>query len=391
MAADTTIDMMGLVTAAMEPIRVLHLRDSPWVDGPGRTILESGAHFDRERIEYHIGVLLDDPTKPHPMIEAARQRHLNVHAIVDRGGFDRRVLMSVSRLVTDLRIEVLHTSDMRTNIYGWLCRRRHPRVKLVTTTHGWIVNTARRRVMRIADKILLRKFDAVVMVSNAMRRLVPEWWLPSAKVTVIHNALVTDSYRSDERVRSRRRVDGSEPVVLLNVGRLSPEKAQALLLRAFAVVSRDNLLLRLKIAGTGPLEHELRELAGQLGVAEHVEFLGYVGDMPSLYDEVDLVVQSSLTEGLPNVVLEAGLLCVPIVATAVGGTDEVIEHGVSGWLIKAGSMEQLAEGIRAFLRDRDKFAAMAKRAHDRVESQFDFRARTQKMMTLYERLVRAKS
>lgn len=145
--------------------------------------------------------------------------------------------------------------------------------------------------------------------------------------------------------------------------------------------------LRLEFAGTGPEEQSLRSLAASLGVAERVGFLGYVEDMPSLYASTALVVQSSLTEGMPNVILEAAYLKVPIVATDVGGTREVIEHGVSGWLLKAGSTSALVDALRRYYASRAEFETMAQRASDRVVEQFSFVARTEALMRVYESLI----
>jgi glycosyltransferase involved in cell wall biosynthesis len=368
------------------PIRVLHLRDSPWIDGPGRTILETGAHIDASRVEYHIGAFVSNPDEVHPLVAAARQRGIHVHEIRDRGGLDAAVIERIVALLRELQIDVLHTSEFRSSLIAMLCRRRH-RVRLVCTAHGWIANDLRGRLFRWADKILLRQFDAVILVSRAMRRLVPRWWLPDRRVTVLLNALVLDAYGADVVRQPRVRRDVSRGGVLVSVGRLSPEKGQDLLLAAIAELAPRYPELRLKIAGIGPLEGALRARAEQLGIANRVEFLGYVKDMPRLYSEVDLVVQSSFTEGLPNVIVEAAYLRVPIVATEVGGTAEVIEHERSGWLIAPRSLAQLRDGIERFHVEPARFAAMGDAAHVRIREQFSFDARTDKLMQFYERLL----
>src|SRR5688572_27481747 len=102
-------------TYAPPPIRVLHLRDAAWVDGPSRTILESAVRFDPRRIECHIGVFVGDSARPHPLVVAAEGRGVNVHCIRDRGGVDGGVISRLSKLILDLRIDILHTSDVRTN------------------------------------------------------------------------------------------------------------------------------------------------------------------------------------------------------------------------------------------------------------------------------------
>lgn len=368
------------------PVRVLHLRDSPWVDGPGRTIIESGRHFDVRRVEYHVGVFVNHAEQHHPMTAAATMCGVSIHQVIDRGGVDLDAVTQIVNLVDRLRIEVLHTSDLRSRMYGLLVGVRRPNLTFATTVHGWIANTGRRRLFRFLDKILLRHSSLVVMVSDATRLLVPNWWLPETRTTVLRNALVLDKYGAEALLSQPRNESSQGFIRILNVGRLSKEKAQDLLIQAVAVLAKDHPKLQLLLAGDGPRKEALRHLASQLGIENRVQFLGYVEDMPTLYAKVDVVVQSSLTEGLPNVILEAAYLGVPIIATDVGGTREVIEHRKSGWLIAPGSVSSIVDAMLYFLEMRHDFFRMADCAKRRIEQEFSFEARTLRMMDIYEDL-----
>jgi glycosyltransferase involved in cell wall biosynthesis len=367
------------------PVRVLHLRDSPWVDGPGRTILETGSHIDADRVEYYIGALVPMHKAEHPLIDAARARGLNIIEFRDSGGMGGPLVDEIVAAIDRHRIDVLHSSEFRTRMIVLLCRLRR-RVRMITTAHGWIANSPKRKLIRFADKTLLRFSEQVILVSNAMRRLVPKWWLPEGRTQVLHNALVLSDYGRDVLAQERRPFDPMR-VTLLNVGRLSPEKGQDMLLRAVHRLLPKWPGLRLRIAGIGPLENELRNLTRELQIENQVEFAGYITDMPPLYFDSDLVVQSSYTEGLPNVILEAAFLRVPVLATAVGGTDEVVSHGKSGWLIRP-NLDEIVAGIERFLQHPTDFAQMAQCAHAHLIANFSFDARTERMMRIYESLVR---
>lgn len=382
---------MSGAESAQRPVRVLHLRDSPWVDGPGRTILETATRIDRVRVDYHVGAFVSDSAAPHPLVEALRARGLPVHPIDDRGGVGREMVERLVALVDSLGTEVLHTSEFRSNVLALLCRRRRRALRIVSTAHGWIANDARGKAYTFVDRVLLRRFDRVILVSHAMRMRLPRWWVPDSKVSVLHNALMTDTYGKNRPDVPRRPVDPQGEVRLLNVGRLSPEKGQILLLQAVARLLPEYPGLTVWFAGTGPLQAELQTEARRLGLMDRVRFLGYVADMPALYDDVDLVVQSSLTEGLPNVMLEVAYLGVPVVATDVGGTREVIEHGRSGWLVEGGSLPALAEGLRRFLRAPTEFAAMAQGGRTRIETAFSIGARTEMQAELYRELACARA
>lgn len=372
------------MSSPKRPLRVLHLRDSPWVDGPGRTILETGSHIDPKRVEYHIGAFVSEG-QVHPLVDGARARGLNVHPIQDQRGISGELVGRVVALMQKLDIDILHTSEFRANVMALMCRRQRA-ATLVSTAHGWIANDLKGRIFRFADKVVLPRFDAVVMVSHATRNLIPRWWLPDRRTHVLSNALVLGVYGREIIETPRIKRDISAGATLLNVGRLSPEKGQDLLLRAVAALSPRYPQLKLKFAGIGPLETSLRELAASLGIADRVEFLGYIQHMPPLYADVDLVVQSSFTEGMPNVILEAAYLRVPILATAVGGTAEVVEHGKSAWLIPPHSLEALTDGIEQYLRNPQLFATMGDDAHARIRTYFSFDVRTRNLMDIYERL-----
>ncbi len=366
-------------------IRVLHLRDSPWIDGPGRTIFDTATHLDPARIEYHVGAFIPaDRKDEHPLVNSLRAAGASVRQLTDRGGLDQELVAQIVALIDELKIDVLHTSEFRSNVMGLLARRQRP-VKLVATVHGWIANDLRGRVYRTIDKMLLRSFDAAIFVSEATRRLIPRWWLPAGRTQVLHNGLVLEKY-GRETVSAPRRPLDPDNITLLNVGRLSPEKGQDLLLQAIAPLAARHRGLHLKFAGTGPEEQRLRALAQSLGIGDRVHFLGYIHDMPALYADVDLLVQSSLTEGLPNVIVEAAYLRVPMVATRVGGTAEVIRHGESGWLIEAGDVDAIRSGIETFLGRTEEFVAMAERASRRIVEGFSISVRTQRLSEFYERI-----
>jgi len=376
---------LDVAPATSRPIRVLHLRDSPWVDGPGRTILETGSHLDPARVEFHIGVLVAKREGEHPLVDSAKQRGISVTALADHGRLDRELIDPILQIIDARQIDLLHTSEFRSNLIAQIIKRRRPKLQMVATAHGWIANTLRRRITRVLDKMMFRRFDHVILVSEATRSLVPRWWLPDSQATVLRNALVLKSYGSEIVNKPRRPIDPNS-ATLVNVGRLSPEKGQEMLLNALHALTPRWPNLKLKFAGIGPLEQQLRETARQLGLEERVEFVGYVKEMPRLYADIDLVVQSSFTEGLPNVILEAAYLRVPIVATAVGGTAEVIAHEESGWLIQP-TLEQLTDGIAQFLERPQDFVRMAERAHQGILQNYSFDVRTEKLTQIYERLV----
>jgi glycosyltransferase involved in cell wall biosynthesis len=266
---------------------------------------------------------------------------------------------------------------------------RLARVPVVTTVHGYIAVTGKSQLYRQIDLQLLRAMDRVIVVSESMRRDLGERGVANGRLQVVRNGIAIDNYPFARRSRTLRAESGfdDDALVIGHVGRLSPEKGQARLLRVLPRVREKVPRARLVIVGDGPEMESLRTLARTLGVEEVTRFCGYRSDVPEVFANLDLLVLSSDTEGLPNVVLEAMATGVPVVATAVGGTPEVVEHGVTGLLVPAGDEAALAAAIvEAFARP-GAAADRARRARAFVESQCSMEALIRATHELYRTLV----
>jgi glycosyltransferase involved in cell wall biosynthesis len=179
--------------------------------------------------------------------------------------------------------------------------------------------------------------------------------------------------------------DLSGPAVF--AGRLAPEKDVATLLRAARHVATVRPQFRLAIAGSGPCEAELKDLAAKLRVEGVVEFLGEVRDMPALLRRASLFVLPSITEGLPLTVLEAMACGLPVVATSVGGTPEAVDDGVSGLLVPSGDAAALADALLRVHSNADEVRAMGLAGRRRVQALFDVRSMVLQYESTYRQVL----
>jgi glycosyltransferase involved in cell wall biosynthesis len=168
------------------------------------------------------------------------------------------------------------------------------------------------------------------------------------------------------------------------VGRLAEQKGHIDLLHALAWV-RQVLPVKLWVVGDGPREGALRQTVAQLGLVEEVEFLGRREDVPRLLAELDLLVSSSWWEGFPTVILEAMAAGVPVVATDVSGSRELVQSGVTGMLVPPHKPTALAAAMIGLLTNPPAAAALAVRAH-RFAQQFTMQATAQAYAALYRTL-----
>jgi glycosyltransferase involved in cell wall biosynthesis len=170
---------------------------------------------------------------------------------------------------------------------------------------------------------------------------------------------------------------------LLCIGRLIPIKGHLVLLRALAQARASLPAVTLDVAGRGPLEPALKELARELGVEEAVRFLGYVSPVQKAVEEAAIVAVPSLGEGFGMVALEAMERARPVIASAVGGLPEIVEDGRTGLVVEPGDAEALADAIVALAGDLERAAAMGLAGRERALGEFTPERSAERIETLY--------
>ncbi|HEY1684802.1 MAG TPA: glycosyltransferase family 4 protein [Tepidisphaeraceae bacterium] len=201
------------------------------------------------------------------------------------------------------------------------------------------------------------------------------------KIHVVHCGLDRDFLRAQiSSVADTQR--------LVSVGRLSEQKGQVVLLRAFAQVIQSGYRAQLVIVGDGPMRKELEQLIAELGVGDYVTITGWQTNS-QVRDHIlsgRAMVLPSFAEGLPVVIMEALALQRPVISTFVAGIPELVEHGVNGWLVPAGAVDRLAKCmIEALETSPEKLAEMGKAGALRVAAEHDADIEAQKLATLFSK------
>jgi glycosyltransferase involved in cell wall biosynthesis len=199
---------------------------------------------------------------------------------------------------------------------------------------------------------------------------------------LVYNGIDVDemSAARQERQDARRELGlGPDDRAVISVGRLSREKDYATLLRALAALPGPRLFL----VGHGPARGELEALAAELGLGQRVAFLGERNDVPRLLAACDLFALSSLTEGISMALLEAMAGGLPVAATAVGGTPELVIPGETGLLAPPGDPAALAQAMGALLGDVERAKALGAAGATRVAERFSLEAMAKAYAELY--------
>jgi glycogen(starch) synthase len=250
----------------------------------------------------------------------------------------------------------------------------------LVTLHGEVL----RRAPDDRDSLLkktLRAATWVACVSNAVleraRELAPEI---AGRSSVIHNGLEPSPILPTPLPFA--------PPRLLCLGRLIPEKGFDLALTAFVTLACQFPDARLVIAGDGPMRHPLEEQARELGLAERVQFTGWVAaeKVSELINTATLVVMPSRREGLPLVGIQAAQMARPVVATRVGGLPELVVEGETGWLVQQEDSKALAEAVALLIEHPARAQQMGQAAQHRAQEFFGWTRYLDAMDALYQKV-----
>ena len=367
---------------------VVHLAASSCVGGPESQILGSlGSLPDGAG-----GAVLSfsEGGRCRPLLAEARKRGAEGIELVENAPNYRAAISEVAGHLRRLNAGLLCCHGYKPDIMGFFAARRAG-VPVVSVSHGWTAATFKVRLNEAVDRLCLHGMDRIVCVSEAQGRRVRRLGVSRSRVVVIPNAIDPARYLEDDPTgreallslfpKPPRRLVGS-------AGRLSPEKGYGVLVEAAAIVGRENRDIGFVHFGVGPLQADLTQRVHDLGLGDRFVFAGFRTDLHRVYRHLDLFTLPSYTEGLPVVVLEAQASGVPVVATAVGGTPEVIVEGETGRLIPPGNPKILAERIIETLANEVDRRAMGERGRRRVLDHFTFDVQRAAYQDLFEGLTR---
>ncbi|MBI1336484.1 MAG: glycosyltransferase [Phycisphaera sp.] len=310
--------------------------------------------------------------------------------VPDRGPLDRSVLRTLLSICKYYNVKIWHGHDYKSNLLG-LMLRPFWSMKLVTTVHGWVKQTSRTPLYYAVDRWSLPYYHHVICVSDDLVEKVKSLNVPEERLTLIHNAI-------DEKTFARRFPASQSPLrqelntppgrlVIGAVGRLSAEKAFNLLIRAVHSLAGEGHDIECWIAGDGDARGELEKLIENLGMRGRVRLLGFRSDTVALYGAMDVFALSSLREGLPNVVLEAASMGVPIVSTKVAGVPKMLTDGQSGVLCEVGDAEALTRALRSVVSDADLRRRLAHAGRKLIEERYSFTQRMAKVRAIYDKVL----
>jgi len=358
------------------PIPLLFLVTSLDQGGAQRVLARYASGLPRTKYAVQVAFFQRRPGD----IEAdLRRAGIAVHDLGMRSKWDLSVVVRLIRLLRRERIRLLFAFMFHATFLGRLVGRVC-RVPVRISSERTMEAEGRGR--RLLNRWTVPLATHVVAVSERVAAYAArEFRIPADRLTTIVNGVDLDRFRPSPRTRDPR-----APVVGCTA-RLSAENDHATLLRAFARLGQKWPNAQLLLVGRGPEEATLQALAGTLGVAGRIRFAGEHADVAPWLARMDLYAQAARLAGISNSILEAMATALPVVATGVGGTPEVVVDGETGLLVPPGDPAALADALGALLANPAAAEAFGRAGRARAEAHFGESLMLQRMETLLDQLV----
>jgi glycosyltransferase involved in cell wall biosynthesis len=357
--------------------------------GPDKTILNSPRFLDPLGYRNVCAYLYPPGDAGYRVIEEKAARYAApLVSIPDRGPWDWRVVTGLLAACRREKVAIWHGHDYKTNALGLLLRRFWP-MRLVTTVHGWVHHTARTPLYYRIDQLCLPRYEKVICVSDDLLEACLASGVPAKRCLVLENGIDGIEYTRRQTIADARAKLGlpTEGFVIGAAGRLAGEKGFDVLIRSVHALLAQGLDARVVIVGEGGERGNLERLARELGVADRVQLPGWQADVRGYFEAMDVFALSSRREGLPNVLLEAMALEVPVVATRVNGVPRLVQDGRNGSLVEPGDHTGLAAALGTLLRDEAKRREFRDASRRTIETRYSFANRMDRLARLYDRML----
>ena len=366
--------------------RIGHLLEFPTLNGGERSLLAFLARVDRARFE---PVVLAPAAGR--LAGAVRAAGIELRPFETFGRDRARATAGLVEAARAHRLDLLHGNSLAMS----LITGRAGRAAGVPSV-GHVRDIARLNPTRAAD---LAVNDVVVAVSEAVAAHLRGEGVPGERITVLHNGVDLETFRPGEpggpgaSIRAELGLPG-DAALLLCIGQLALRKGTDVVLRAFAALAARHPQAALLVVGerhsakeeSVRFEAALHRFADEAGLAARIRFLGYRDDVPVLLRAATALVHGAHQEPFGRVLLEASATGLPIVATDVGGTREIVEPGETGLLVPRGDSAAMSSAIATLLDDPAAAARLGRAARAHAVKRFDAGAHARRMHAILQSL-----
>ena len=365
---------------------ILHLIATNFFGGPEKQIVAHLKHLNQNRYAGHLASYLEYGGSNELLAKAADEG-IRTHGIPMHGPLDFQAQFKLNNLIARQKVDLLCVHGYKACVMGWWAGRIY-KIPVIAFSRGYTSENKKIAFYNWLERQALRRVDGVIAVSEGQKKRLDSLGIRSPNTWVVRNAISVNPLKQNAAPEKRRQVYRElnipeSPKLVVAAGRLSPEKGHRFLVEAIARMDHQTRQACFVFCGDGMCQKELQDLAADLGVTRYCRFVGFRKDIADIFEVMDLMVLPSLTEGLPNVVLEAFASAKPVVASNVGGVPEVVEDGKNGILVPPQRPDLLADAIAKCLADRRFMKEMGKSGYHKVKSEFSVESQTAKLESIY--------
>lgn len=370
-------------------MKILHLIDSGGMYGAENVVISLMKAQRQLENEPVLGSIGDRGSGVKEIEQIAEAAQLGVQRFRMRKGPDLLGGLRIWAHAEQGAFDLVHTHGYKADILMGLVAKRQRSFCLIATVHGWtsVQTLSRLWLYEWLHRKMLRAMDAVVVVSEPLFAD-PRLKRIRKKLHIIRNGMAVEpDCRRAETLADPITSFAQDAFVIATVGRLSREKDHKSLLTAFKLFLQAGVPAKLVIIGDGPERGELLRAVSRAGLDNAALIAGYRSDAKKFLPLFDVFVLPSMTEGTPITLLEAMEEGVPVVATAVGGVPELLDHGAAGIVVEPGIPESITHALLSLHRSPELGRKLAQKARERVEEKYSIQACAQSYQDVYEKIL----
>jgi lipopolysaccharide heptosyltransferase II len=302
---------------------------------------------------------------------------------------NRKSLFSILLMIGELRdilkkenVDIVHA---RSRVPAWIAyfASYSSKTKFITTAHGYYNTHFFSRVLGWGKRVIAPS-------QPIARHMIDDFKVPVDRVRLIPRGLDLDKFSPSSSPGIKTNTGSGNEIVIGFIGRITPLKGHVHFIKAISKVVREIPRLKVLIVGDSPVgknnyKEEVMLLVRRLGLRSYVDFLGAREDIPDILSKLDILVMASIApEAFGRVLIEAGAMGVPVVATKVGGVIDIIDEDKTGLLVAPGDAQQMAEAISRLIKDRTLATCLAKAAQKKITREFNLDLMTERTINVYE-------
>ncbi len=390
----------------MKPIKILHLittvEEGKGIGGAENLLLSMLDKIDKSEfkfiVAYHLPTRLKKELGRTKVEQLFKEKGTEVELFATRSKFDLLAIIKLINLIREKNIDIVHAQQPRLDFLGSIAAKLAG-VPVVITRHlsmaRFPINRFKRQIYQLFDSLVTARLaDKIITVSKEIASdLIKTQRVSPNKIKVIYNGIDPGKFsrQTDEKRSIRKEFKLGKCQLVGIIARINIQKSHQYFLEAVSYIVKIMPQVKFLIVGDGPLKADMEKLAKKLGIDSWVIFTGYRTDISQIISELDIIVLSSLTEGLPVVFLEAMAMSKPVVSFNVGGVSELVIDGQTGILVPLKDSSGLAKAIIKLLKNKEEATGMGMAGWKRLDEKFSLEQMVRGYEEVYVEIIESRN